>query len=1049
MSGKLLFISAGAGSGKTYRLTAILHEKLQNGSVRPEGVIATTFTKKAASELRERVRLHLLEQGELSLANAIGQARIGTVNSVCGKLLERFAFEAGLATEQQVLEETQATMLVKQAIDDVLDADQVNALWKLANKLGIEDWRKDLATLMGQSRSNDIDQVTVATFGTENAKDLLGYFPKPTNQDLTKALLEAVADALPSLAELAEKGGKKNTSEYLSLVRDVQRGLQDDSLGWGQWVKLSNQLPEKAAHGFAAPISTIAARAGEHPALHQDLTAYLETMFGLCSSALSRYADRKRSMGVVDFTDQEQLLLKVLGNPAVAQVLTDELDLLLVDEFQDTSPIQLALFLKLAEFAREAVWVGDIKQAIYGFRGSDTELMEAVLAGIRSWGAETKILGSSWRSRPGLVHLINTVFCSAFSGSLSPEQVALKPERPEIHERPAFGNWILAGKNKGLEDGALALGIKELIKSGYPIWDMPNKCIRPVRFGDIAILSRFNDSVVEVASHLRANCIPAATAQPGLLATPEIVFALACLRRLNDMADTVASAEIISMADGVEPEVWLKDRLEHIEADGDRDAWRESGENAHPLLLAISALRANLPVLSPREAMAKVIIACDVPRRVLQWTQDPAIGRIRLANLQALIAFSSKYEDACRSTRQAASISGLILWLNELSRSEQDDLAQPAIDAVNVITHHAAKGLEWPVVILMDLSAKVKNRLWSISPSARQAIDIQNPLFDRRIRYWPWPFGKQQKIAIYDDIALTPIAGKYQKAAEEENQRLLYVSMTRARDLLIFARSERNPDGEWMQTLNAPWLLSQTDEIAIQAPDGKSFDAMHWDLEAPQAPDTREVSEDPVSWFTAPSHLSTKAPLIFNPSSAKSEDCAVVAKVNVGTRIPISGKVDMALLGTALHACIAASMTDAHAPLDAQEIGRILAGHGLADTVTAESVLGQLSSLHAWIALRWPDARCFAEIPVEVVLDSGQVMQGRIDLLLETVQGWILLDHKSNPQSADHWQSIAVNYSGQMHAYAKAIEKTTGKRVLESWLYFPVSAGAVQLRLTL
>ena len=76
-------------------------------------------------------------------------------------------------------------------------------------------------------------------------------------------------------------------------------------------------------------------------------------------------------------------------------------------------------------------------------------------------------------------------------------------------------------------------------------------------------------------------------------------------------------------------------------------------------------------------------------------------------------------------------------------------------------------------------------------------------------------------------------------------------------------------------------------------------------------------------------------------------------------------------------------------------------------------------------------------------------MQGRIDLLLETAQGWILLDHKSNPQSADHWQSIAVNYSGQMHAYAKAIEKTTGKMVLESWLYFPVSAGAVQLRLTL
>jgi superfamily I DNA/RNA helicase len=110
--GKLTFISAGAGSGKTHRLTQILHEQLLSGGVRPSGVIATTFTKKAATELRERVRSHLLSQGASSLAHAMGQARIGTVNSVCGSLLGRFAFEAGLATEQQVLEEDQAAIII-------------------------------------------------------------------------------------------------------------------------------------------------------------------------------------------------------------------------------------------------------------------------------------------------------------------------------------------------------------------------------------------------------------------------------------------------------------------------------------------------------------------------------------------------------------------------------------------------------------------------------------------------------------------------------------------------------------------------------------------------------------------------------------------------------------------------------------------------------------------------------------------------------------------------------------------------------------------------
>ena len=104
MNAKLTFISAGAGSGKTHRLTSILHTELAAKRVKPSGVIATTFTRKAATELRERVRGFLLEQGEYTLANAMGQARIGTVNAVCGELLRRFAFEAGLPTEQTVLE---------------------------------------------------------------------------------------------------------------------------------------------------------------------------------------------------------------------------------------------------------------------------------------------------------------------------------------------------------------------------------------------------------------------------------------------------------------------------------------------------------------------------------------------------------------------------------------------------------------------------------------------------------------------------------------------------------------------------------------------------------------------------------------------------------------------------------------------------------------------------------------------------------------------------------------------------------------------------------
>lgn len=179
----ITFISAGAGSGKTHRLTELLHRELTAGAMRPAGVIATTFTRKAATELRERVREHLLKQGNFQLANAMGQARIGTVNSVCGQLVARFAFEAGMSTEQLVLEEVQAGVLLGKAIDAVLDGPALGELLAIVRRLGLEeDWKEALQTLVNQIRSNDIPLAAVAGFASANADDLLQHFPAPSTQ---------------------------------------------------------------------------------------------------------------------------------------------------------------------------------------------------------------------------------------------------------------------------------------------------------------------------------------------------------------------------------------------------------------------------------------------------------------------------------------------------------------------------------------------------------------------------------------------------------------------------------------------------------------------------------------------------------------------------------------------------------------------------------------------------------------------------------------------------------------------------------------------------
>ena len=170
MKPTIKFISAGAGSGKTHYLTKFLHEELSSGRVTAQGVIATTFTRKAATELRERVRGFLLEVGEFEKANSMGQARIGTVNGVCGELLQRFAFEAKLPTRQVVVEEEQANVLLMRAIDMVQDGDEASRLDRLNTKFSVDekDWKENFQTLVATVRSNNIQRNELDRIKKEN-----------------------------------------------------------------------------------------------------------------------------------------------------------------------------------------------------------------------------------------------------------------------------------------------------------------------------------------------------------------------------------------------------------------------------------------------------------------------------------------------------------------------------------------------------------------------------------------------------------------------------------------------------------------------------------------------------------------------------------------------------------------------------------------------------------------------------------------------------------------------------------------------------------------
>ncbi|MFO1378010.1 MAG: UvrD-helicase domain-containing protein [Steroidobacteraceae bacterium] len=1045
--GQRHFISAGAGSGKTHRLTEILHRELADGRAHPAGVIATTFTRRAASELRERVRQHLLAQGEFALANAMGEARIGTVNAVCGEIIQRFAFEAGLPPEQRVLDERQAELLVREAVDAVTDADRLQRLLGAGNRLGIwrDEWQKMLREIMQRARVNDIGAATLATFGERNAADLLAVWPGACAEDLGAALAAALPPVIAAFETALAKKFQKNIDVPAHLMRDVLAGLDSDRLAWSQWLKLG-----KAADGGGmaaalkpvfAPVAAIAARVPGHPRLHEDLRSFLVDLFALAADALAGYAQRKRALGVLDFADQEYLLLGLLDDPHVAATLGEELDLLLVDEFQDTSPIQLALFLRLARFAKRSYWVGDVKQAIYGFRESDTALMEAVLGALRAGGDEPETLATSRRSRCELVEIVNAAFVPAFAPKLAAADVRLAPLRDEPLTGPAFGNWAVTG-TVAARLAALTVGLRRLVESGYVVFDRHEKRARPVRWGDIALLCRKNDRVKAAAKALREAGIPWATEQPGLLGTAEATLALACLRRLNDPADTLATAEIVAATSGAAPEEWVAERLRHLAAGGDDERWRESGANAHPMVARLAELRDRLPRLTPCEAVELVIAECDLAGAVLRWTPTEAAARVRLANLEALVGLARDYEDHCRSTERAATLAGFLLWLEELADQELDLLAAPAIDAVVVLTHHKAKGLEWPVVIVFDLDEEPRSRLWGIEAAAQRPIDATAPLAERFIRCWPWPFGSHAKTGFAADIEDSPLGQTHRERTVGEELRLLYVSMTRARDLLILAFDDRKAS-PWLDLLAAPWLRLAAGADRVVLPDGHEVPALRWELEAPEdgtaAPEPRELF-----WFAAPADRERRLPLRLLPSAVPPAACALAEQVEIGRRIAPGG-ADMNALGNALHACLAADLADPHAPLSREEVADLLAAQGLLRRIDVDAVHAQLAAFRGWLGSRWPVAEVRTEVPVESCLPNGQRISGRIDLLLRTPAGCVLIDHKASARPREDWPAVAQAYAGQLAAYAEAVERAGGAAVVERWLFFPVAAGAVRI----
>lgn len=834
----LKLISAGAGSGKTYRLTSEMIEYLQSGT-RPEGIIATTFTKKAAAELQERVRVRLLQSGMRREAEALTNALIGTVHGLGVKLLQRFAYEAGVAPEVAIIADEDHQVLFNQALATVLSEERVMAMEQLSIQLGLADntyfdWRREVRQLTEVARANNFSMEVLqhskrASFAS--FQELLGSRPSRT-ADYYQQQLQTLLDQ--SLAQIdTDKDGTKKTQGVIRQLENVQRHLRlNGSLDWISWARLGKLDIGAKSREAIEELKTFAREHYQHPHFHRDIESFINHLFEISINALEEYDRYKKERGLIDYTDMEVLVCRLLDHPDIQAVLSSELDLLMVDEFQDTSPIQLEIFLKLSSFAKNSVWVGDPKQSIYGFRGAAPELMKAIIAehgGI----APQNIQRHSWRSRQDIVHMTNALFTKAFS-DMDPEQVALQAKRtkrasPEsinqkdepIEIKEALHHWHFqveseTGKKirrpgRPWMENAIAKTIKTYLDRGDIYFQRKeNMELRQLLPEDIAVLCRSNNRCQEMAEALHRVGLKAAISRAGLLQTAEAKYILACLKFLLNRNDSLSIAEVLLLGENRPIETIISERLDYLK-NAETKQSKERWAKAEPLIQQLNELRNRCADYSSAETLDTLLDELEIRRTVATWGSTQQ----RLDNIDRLRYFAQQYEEACNRMYTASSLGGFLLWLLELERNEQDLQASgESPDAVNVLTYHKSKGLEWPMVICHDLEQSLRADVFGLEiVPETSGVDVHNLLGNRWLRYWINPYGKSiSGTHLGDQIQESAEQARKVRQAREEENRLLYVGITRARDYLVLPSSVTPT--RW---LNRAWHQGQEDFPTLEA----------------------------------------------------------------------------------------------------------------------------------------------------------------------------------------------------------------------------------------
>lgn len=1047
----ITYISASAGSGKTYELTERLKAAILEGKCKSEEVILTTFTKAAASEFKEKAKAKFYEVGKTKEANRLDQALIGTVDSVANVFVQRYWYLLGISPKLNVISKEDESVYVSESLSSLPTEEQNQFFHKFAETFKIREsmsyainydfWKDDLKAIFNASRSYSIKDYAQSLEASKKLIQSVSLSYLKLNFDREELL--GKLDSLDVISNADKQSAARDnriaeTERFRKLVKNPKTTQIEIGLGLADMIS-KGKFTTKAYQASDDYLSLVAdsEKIWTSEEVRDIQFTYVEHLFEIAGRWQEKYIEYKKEQHILDYTDMEEYLLQLITDEKYKTVQEDvkaSYKYLFVDEFQDCSPTQIKIFDKLSDLVEKTIWVGDYKQAIYGFRGSDTALVKAVTDRIEKLnGHANETLGISHRSWPPIVDVTNAVFVPAFSDILKEDEVKLslwdklEKEYNESKRTDLLKCWVLTEKTNEKKAAQIAGNIAKMVQNGAE----PK---------DIAVLARTNTELTSVATSLKEFNIPALVGDSEFQTSREITLLNALLSLTVNSYDTMARATIAYLTeDGYDAATILDKRFEAQSkklTDGDYLA-------EVPLIKKLMEKRDFYKSMSVCALVESLIIEMDLYNVVKGWTDsDNSVNIFHTA-----ISIAQAYEDHCIQMSLPCTVYGFIDYITTVKAK-----AAGMSDGVQLFTYHGSKGLQWKTVVLMSLEDDIldDNNLvgrgvYGVHTYHEEAPNAENPYPPMTVTVLPWIFGSAKNVpqGIKDTILESERYGQIKKDVIQEEKRLMYVAMTRPEQSLILVSQQDAgllrlkemgvntvdsiPDQEKCDILGTGHIFN------IENPE----DMEGWKFKTP---------ENKVLKLYAPKETLKKRDQ--QPSSFKSDKAVKAATVfDSGKRIKLKDSGEgMDKIGTCIHNIFCVLEQN---PTEDQ-IHTIIENHGMQSALPyAKEILEAWTGFEKFLTEKYGSKTAtYHELPFKQFYE-GQIFTGSIDFIWETADGVVLVDFKTYPGSKDDvvnpaHKHFAGMYAGQFECYERAL-KEAGKKVLAKVVYYATLGVGVEL----